>query len=128
MDQGGIVRYNLNIGGADKINENLIGAFLTAINSFLNDAFAVESHLEYIKYGNYKIIMKKEEQLLFCYIFEGTSYHATKTVEQIIDFFPNHPKVWSQITSNFDKLASIPPEINEEIRNMILKGREEKDS
>lgn len=122
IDQGGIVRYTLNIGGADKINENLVGAFLTAINSFLNDAFAVESHLEYIKYGNYKIIMKPEDKLLFCYIFEGSSYHATKTVEQIIDFFLKHQQIWTQITSSFDKLASIPPEITEELNKLIHNG------
>jgi hypothetical protein len=67
------------------INERLIGGFLTAINSFLREAFAVSGSIERIKHRQYTLLLNLIDPFLVCYVFQGPSYFALKRLKQFTD-------------------------------------------
>ena len=67
------------------INERLIGGFLTAINSFLREAFAVSGSIERIKHRQYTLLLNLIDPFLVCYVFQGPSYYALKRLRQFTD-------------------------------------------
>ncbi|MCG3217095.1 MAG: tetratricopeptide repeat protein [Candidatus Heimdallarchaeota archaeon] len=67
-----------------KIDEQLIGGFITAINAFCQEIFSASSSIDRIMYEDYIIAMKNLENMLFCYVFEGDSYTALKKLDEIL--------------------------------------------
>lgn len=122
LDEGGNVKYDLEIGMNDYIRENLVGSFISAINLFVSDAFSISSHLEFLRYGHFKIYMKEKKGLLFCYIFEGGTYYVVNKIHRIINFFMEQEEIWEQLISPFNVQPFIPDEIFSQLTYLLYKN------
>lgn len=89
--------------------ENLIGSFLSAINSFGKEAFSSNLPFERMKHHDYSIVMRIEKPLLFCNVFKGQSYSATQKITTIAESVKTklHGS-WDQLTNPFS--AVVPDE------------------
>ncbi len=94
LTQEGLTAYSnfLTDNQADNLDEQLIGGFLSAINSFLQNTFQSDGLIERIKYHDYTIVLKPREKLHFCYVFMGQSYIALKKFDHFINTI-HHDKV-----------------------------------
>ncbi|MCF2144706.1 MAG: tetratricopeptide repeat protein [Candidatus Heimdallarchaeota archaeon] len=90
----------------ENIDDQLIGGFLTAMNSFLTEAFSTSGSIERIKHKEYTFVLKPEESFLFCYVFKGNSYYAMQKLEQFIQKVKEENEIW-QIFQNFVKTGMI---------------------
>ncbi|MCY3414060.1 MAG: tetratricopeptide repeat protein [Candidatus Heimdallarchaeota archaeon] len=88
------------------IEEHLIAAFLTAINSFANDAFQTSGTLETIKHQNYSITQIQQETLNYYYVYENISNNASKKLREFISYFGNDFKDYLAATKS--KINIIP--------------------
>ncbi|TXT56056.1 MAG: hypothetical protein BAJATHORv1_30440 [Candidatus Thorarchaeota archaeon] len=95
----GLSVYTKKFIPEDKTNEMAIGAFITAINSFLQESLEVSGIVERIKHSNYTLIMKQVEGLLFCYMFKGESYSSTQKLNTFIDFLKRYQKIWQYLVT-----------------------------
>jgi len=90
----------------ENIDDQLIGGFLTALNSFLTEAFSTSGSIERIKHKEYTFVLKPEESFLFCYVFKGNSYYAMQKLEQFIQKVKEQTEIW-QIFLNFAETGMI---------------------
>ncbi len=67
----GIPLFSQYFGPQAQVNDYLIGGFLTAINSFMQEAFASEGSIERIKHQDYTLVLQFKKTLAFCYVFKG---------------------------------------------------------
>lgn len=112
LDEGGLPRFKKKFIFDDTIHENLIGSFLSAINSFGKEAFSSNLPFERMKHHDFSIVMKLEKPLLFCYVFKGQSYSATQKITSIAEFVKEKlPKIWDQLKKSF--LPVVPDEDRE---------------
>lgn len=73
----------------ETIDRDLIAGMLTAIKSFVEDAFSKERQdLEMIDYGTYKIFIQSFHLYYICIVLDGTVSTAQKDIlsEKILDF------------------------------------------
>lgn len=86
LEKSGSSIYSKEFSDKCKIDDQLIGGFLAALNSFIGEAFfSSGGTIDRIKYQNYTFVMKPSGNFVFCYIFEGFSYFATKKLEKFIE-------------------------------------------
>ena len=75
-----------------KIDDQLIGGFISAVNTFGRQIFSTTGQVERIKHGDYTLISKIVlNRLTFCYAFKGPSFLATKKFDKLIEKFLEHP-------------------------------------
>lgn len=80
----GIPLFSQNFGQETQFNDLLVGGFLTAINSFMQEAFATEGSIERIKHQDYTLVLQFKDNLRFCYVFKGPSYGAMNKLSNFI--------------------------------------------
>jgi len=80
----GIPLFSQNFGQENQFDDLLVGGFLTAINSFMQEAFATEGSIERIKHQDYTLVLQFKETLRFCYVFKGPSYGAMSKLSNFI--------------------------------------------
>jgi hypothetical protein len=68
-------------------NDDLVGGFLSALDSFSGELFS--EGLDRAKFGNYMVILKSFHSFSICYLFKGQSYLATKRLEKFIETIKN---------------------------------------
>ncbi|MDH5403080.1 MAG: tetratricopeptide repeat protein [Candidatus Heimdallarchaeota archaeon] len=85
IDNKGTSIYSFDFHSIEKLNDQLIGGFLTAINHALSETFQEKSTIERIKYGDYTILMRQEIDINYCYVFKGKSYKAYRKLSEFID-------------------------------------------
>ncbi|GAI78879.1 unnamed protein product, partial [marine sediment metagenome] len=69
LNEGGVSLFTEKFQEESKLDEYLVGSFLTAFDNFSREAFAVSGSLERIKHQDYTLLMKKLDTLTFCYAF-----------------------------------------------------------
>lgn len=82
--EGGIPLFSQNFSQETKFNDLLVGGFLTAINLFMQEAFATEGSIERIKHQDYTLVLQFKETLRFCYVFKGPSYGAKNKLSNFV--------------------------------------------
>lgn len=75
-----------------KINSPLISSFITAINLFSNEILGTDGYIERIQHKSYRINLKKQDQVLYCYIYKGTSSHSILRLDQVVKLVSTHVK------------------------------------
>lgn len=80
------------------VQEHLIAGFLTAINAFIRDAFAVRGSIERIKHQEYTILLQPIDPFLVCYVFKGPSYFALQKLSQFTEALQASEMVWRALT------------------------------
>lgn len=84
VSQSGLTVYSKQFADRGQIDEQVIGGFVTALDSFLRQAFAAKGHVERIKHEEYTLLMKEDGPLTYCYVFNGLSYDAIKKLERFV--------------------------------------------
>lgn len=82
ITESGITLFSKIFHTPHTLEDQLIGGFLAAINTFIREAFAVSGSIERIKHQDYTLLLNSVEPFLVCYVFEGPSYYALKKLEQ----------------------------------------------
>ncbi len=98
--EDGIPLFSQNFGQEEQFNDLLVGGFLTAINSFMQEAFATEGSIERIKHQDYTLVLQFKETLRFCYVFKGPSYGALNKLSNFIHQLemPSQDKIVQALT------------------------------
>lgn len=63
------------------IEDQLVGGFLTALNSFASEAFKTSGSLERIAFKEYNILMQNIDLINICYIYKGDDLAALARVK-----------------------------------------------
>ncbi len=77
-----------------KLDGALIGGFIAALNSFVQELFHTPGHIERIKHQDYTLVLKIHEGLLFTYIYKGQSYSSIKKLSNFVDSLSATPDIW----------------------------------
>ncbi len=87
-DESGLPIYAKHFLNKDeaKPNEALVSGFLSAINSFVKEAFKVKGSIEHIKHEDYALAFKKQESVLFCYVYDGHAHSASQKLNRFISY------------------------------------------
>lgn len=98
----GIPLFSQYFGPETQINDLLVGGFLTAINSFMQEAFATEGSIERIKHQDYTLVLQFKKTLRFCYVFKGPSYGAMNKLSDFIHQLemPSHSNIVEALIDN----------------------------
>lgn len=123
MNKSGLVYFSFKFDVEDEINEHLIAAFLSAMNSFSQDAFTSGSgtYLNQISYQNRTITSKKHNDLLYYYIYTSIALNPGKKLEQLIEYFDTSvPEFHEIIEKNLPTTVAVTVEQLEEIKAIFL--------
>lgn len=103
LAESGLTLFSMQFESEQKINEQLVGGFLTAINTFCRETFSSAGSLERIKHQEYTVLMKAIGGLMFCYVFKGQSYSALHKLEEFIHLLETEKNLLDQLTQAADK-------------------------
>ncbi|MFX0095146.1 MAG: tetratricopeptide repeat protein [Candidatus Hodarchaeota archaeon] len=126
LDRGGITLFSKVFSSGSKFEEQLMGGFLMAIQSFSTQVFA--QAVDRVKFEDYTLLMRAEEPFLVCYIFQGSSYFAQQKLSQFIHLLRNNDFVWQalvQVTSKGRLLSASDHILIEDMLTTAFKSRDE---
>lgn len=88
LQGGGLSAFSAKFKEELLLDDQLIGGFISAVNTFGQQIFSTKGQVERIKHGEFTIISKIVlEKFTFCYAFKGPSYLASKKFDKIIAKF-----------------------------------------
>jgi tetratricopeptide (TPR) repeat protein len=94
----GTVHFSKELASKDDLDDRIIGDLLTAINSFVQEAFSASGVIERIRVKDYTLIIKPlVEQTLCCFVFKGQSYSAVQKLEKFIQTTTDSKFIWDII-------------------------------
>ena len=100
-----------------KIDSFLVSGFLSAINNFGEEVFAVSGSIETIKHQDYTILIKQRETFLFCYVYKGQSYYAIQKLEEFLDNIISNKDIWSNFEDHQIILKDLDVSTSEQIES-----------
>lgn len=100
VSQTGLTVYSKQFKSDDQLDDQILGGFVTALDTFLRQAFAAKGHMERIKHEEYTLLMKEEGPLTYCYVFKGLSYDAIKKLEHFVEQSLANDIVWEYLTAD----------------------------
>jgi len=106
-----IFTKNFNLKNNTMADDQIIGGFLTAINSFMQKTFSTTGFLERITHKDYTLILKTITPFTFCYAFKGQSYSAMIKLNDFITHVKNSDSIWDSFLRYFN--STILPEEEE---------------
>jgi tetratricopeptide (TPR) repeat protein len=80
------------------VEGDLISSFLSAFESFGDELFS--EHLDRIKFGENRIILKPLEDFSVCYLFKGQSYPALQKLSQFTEAIRENSEIWQAINNS----------------------------
>ncbi|MFW9902672.1 MAG: tetratricopeptide repeat protein [Candidatus Thorarchaeota archaeon] len=86
-------------------DDDLVGGFLSAINSFSGELFS--EGLDRAKFGQHTVLMKSFETFSTCYLFKGDSYPAQKKINNFIEQIQNSEEIKETFNSYYKTHKSI---------------------
>ncbi len=101
LNQSGLVAFSLNFSDINEFEIELIGSFLSAINSFGKNAFSSKKSLRKINYEEYNIIIKDYSDLLFCYSYKGFDFKAESKLIKFMEYITGEIKLLNILMNNF---------------------------
>ena len=111
VEESGITLFSCKFKNRDQIDDLLIGAYLSAINSFGNEVFKGSGAIDQIVFHEFTILMRKVYSFTFCYVFKGKSYLALERLESFILQIRNTHLVWNNLMESIKtkrKLKTTP--------------------
>ncbi|MFX1468040.1 MAG: tetratricopeptide repeat protein [Promethearchaeota archaeon] len=112
LDEGGVTIFSHIFSQDWDFQDDLVGGFLSAINSFSGELFS--EGLDRANFGQHTVLMKPFSSFSVCYLFKGQSYLANKKIKKFIvtietnehlkEIFENYYKNYQEI-----KLTENPP-------------------
>jgi hypothetical protein len=92
ISQGGEPLFFQSFTEKQTFEEDLIGNFLIAFNSFSGELFA--EGLDRANFGQYTILMRSISPFLICYLFKGQSYLAQHRIKRFVDNIQKNKTIW----------------------------------
>ena len=86
---------------------------MSAINSFLSEAFGLTGFIDRLKFEDNTIIFKMVGSLIFCYIVKGPSYKALKKLDSFAIRLQKVTNLWKLIESHNSQNKIITSKIDE---------------
>ncbi len=120
LSDGGLTVYSYDFQEEKVIDEQLVGGFLSAINTFCQEMFSTKGYLERVKYQDYTILLEPIEESFICsYVIKGDSYLASKRLIKLIDEITESPlyadfeeiKTTGLVKLDYDKMKDMIIEI-----------------
>ena len=121
LQKNGLPAFSFNFNKEIHMDNQLIGGFISAVNTFGRELFATEGQVERIKHGEFTLISKAVlENFTFCYAFKGPSFLATKKFDELIVKFLEDP-IKNIFLTNL-KSGYILEDVDEEkMKNLVKK-------
>ncbi|MFW9854615.1 MAG: tetratricopeptide repeat protein [Candidatus Thorarchaeota archaeon] len=95
LSNTGAVHFRKELTSKEALDDRIIGDLLTAINSFVQEAFSASGVIERIRVKDYTLIIKPlAEQILCCFVFKGQSYSAVQKLERFIETTKDSSFIW----------------------------------
>ncbi|MHA2097383.1 MAG: tetratricopeptide repeat protein [Candidatus Kariarchaeaceae archaeon] len=104
LTQGGVTIYSKSFLDSD-IKEELIGGLLTAIYTISEDVFLAGNSVQRIKHDDYTVIIKPAGELLFSYVFTGSSYNALEKLERLIEILSGSQLIWTALIRDLPRIS-----------------------
>ncbi|TET61714.1 MAG: tetratricopeptide repeat protein [Promethearchaeota archaeon] len=83
LAEGGVTIFSHIFSKDWSYEDDLVGGFLSALNSFSSELFS--EGLDRAKFGQHTVLMKPFESFSMCYVFKGQSYFAQKKINRFIE-------------------------------------------
>ncbi|MFW9930381.1 MAG: tetratricopeptide repeat protein [Candidatus Thorarchaeota archaeon] len=97
VTDAGIPVYSKKFSLDAQYDDMLISGFLTAINSFIREAFSSEGSIERIKQKDFTLLFQTMDQLTFCYVIKGASYSALKKMDKFMLALKSSDMIWDEV-------------------------------
>lgn len=107
QDPGGTSMFSKKFLPDSEFDEQLISAFLFAINNFMQETFAGKGSIERITYLDYTLLFKPKDPLLICYAFRGRSYAAQQKLDFFTENLEQSKSIWQSLI-NYTKTGLVP--------------------
>ncbi|MHA1929838.1 MAG: hypothetical protein ACTSV2_14795 [Candidatus Thorarchaeota archaeon] len=95
LDEGGLRIASIDFCRRERVDENLVAGFLSAIQAFSDQVFA--QSVSQIKLDDYTLLMKAYSPFTFVYVFRDPVEPAEEKLNQIIRNLSEAPEEWSAI-------------------------------
>jgi len=92
VSESGEVIFSQSFTESWTFEDDVLGSFLSAINSFSDELFS--EGLDRAVFGQYSILMKSASPFLVCYLFKGESYLAQHRIRHFVDRLQNDHLIW----------------------------------
>jgi tetratricopeptide (TPR) repeat protein len=99
QDPGGTSMFSKKFLPDSEFDEQLISAFLFAINNFMQETFEGKGSVDRITYLDYTLLFKPKDPFLVCYAYRGFSYSAQLNLDLFIDKFGTSLEIWQALLS-----------------------------
>ncbi|MHA1202360.1 MAG: tetratricopeptide repeat protein [Candidatus Heimdallarchaeaceae archaeon] len=90
-----------------KLDGALIGGFIAALNSFVQELFHTPGHIERIKHQNHTLVLKIHKGLLVTYIYKGQSYSSIKKLNNFVDSLASATDLWKALQKSSTSLKML---------------------
>ncbi|OLS27027.1 MAG: Photosystem I assembly protein Ycf3 [Candidatus Heimdallarchaeota archaeon LC_3] len=107
VTEAGIPIFSKKFATESQFDDMLISGFLTAINSFLKEAFATQGMIERIKQKEYTLLFQPMDPLTFCYVIKGPSYSALKKMDKFMTALKSSNMIWDEIIESSETGKSL---------------------
>ena len=107
VTEAGIPIFSKKFATDSQFDDMLISGFLTAINSFIREAFATQGAVERIKQKEYTLLFQAMEPLTFCYVIKGPSYLALKKMDKFMTALRASDLIWDEIIESTETGKSL---------------------
>ncbi len=91
LAEGGVTMFSHIFSKDWSHEDDLVGGFLSALNSFSGELFS--EGLDRAKFGRHTVLMKSFETFSICYLFKGVSYLAQKRINSFIEQIQNSDEI-----------------------------------
>ncbi|MHA2394398.1 MAG: tetratricopeptide repeat protein [Promethearchaeota archaeon] len=92
VSEGGIPIFSQSFTEQLSLENDLLGSFFTAINSFINEKFS--EGLDRATFGEHTLLMNSVSPFLMCYVYKGQSYSAQQRIRYFIDELQKDKDTW----------------------------------
>ncbi len=92
LSQAGIPIYSVKFREEDQMEENLVAGFITAFNAFSSEVFASKGSIERINHHEYTVLLRRMENITYCYVFKEHSYSANNKIKHFIELINEDDK------------------------------------
>jgi len=117
LSEGGLPIFSHVFSKDWSYEDDLIGGFLSAINSFSGELFS--KGLDRAKFGEHTILMKAVASFSICYLYKGQSYLAQKRINNFIEQFKNTTEIWEPFNDFYKTHQSIDLKKNRSLKLLI---------
>ncbi|MFX1516350.1 MAG: hypothetical protein ACFFC6_08575 [Promethearchaeota archaeon] len=96
IEESGITLFSFKFK-TNHIDDQLIGAYFSALTSFGNEVFKGSGTIDQIIFHEFTVLMRKVSEFTFCYVFKGESHSALERLENFIFQIKSTQMIWKNL-------------------------------